>query len=106
MAKIRENTETKIITDYNLLGKVQNPILVIHPNGKEVRCNSVDIHGSSTVVYDKHIVYTITDEHVVLHIALEEDGTHEPKRKVKYEPGMVSCGGIEWATEDEEIDYS
>ena len=73
MSQIRENTETKIITNYNILGEVNNPILVIQPNGKEVMCSSVDIHGSSTVTYDKNIVYTTTDEHVVLHIALEEE---------------------------------
>ena len=105
MSDIR--TETKIITNYNILGEVQNPILVIQPNGKEVMCNSVDIHGSSTVTYDKNIVYTTTDEHVVLHIALEDD-EHEPtyKKKVKYESGMVSCGGIEHINpETEELDF-
>lgn len=107
MSNIRENTETKIITNHNILGEVNNPILVIQPNGKEVMCNSVDIHGSSEVKYDKNIVYTTTDEHVVLHIALEDE-EHEPltKKKVKYEPGMVSAAGNEWIDEEsEEIDW-
>ena len=112
MSNNREYTETRIITNYNILGEVNNPILVIHPNGKEEMCNSVDIHGSSVVQYDKNIVYTTTDEHVVLHIALEDD-EHEPnsvsqnKKKVKYEPGMVSAAGIEHIDPDtEELDFS
>ena len=104
MSQIRENTETKIITNYNILGEVNNPILVIQPNGKEVMCSSVDIHGSSTVTYDKNIVYTTTDEHVVLHIALEEE--EKGKKRVKYEPGMISAAGVEWINPDtEELDW-
>jgi hypothetical protein len=104
MSQIRENTETKIITNYNILGEVNNPILVIHPNGKEEMCSSVDIHGSSTVTYDRNIVYTITDEHVVLHIALEDEEIG--KKKVKYQPGMVSAAGVEHINPDtEELDF-
>ena len=95
-------SETKIIVNYETLGKVNNPILVIRPDLTEEWCNSVELFGTSTVQYDKHIVYTTTQEHVVTHIALEK---HE-KESVKYEPGMVSCAGVEWATEDQEIDFS
>ena len=95
-------SETKIIVNYETLGKVNNPILVIRPDLTEEWCNRVELFGSSTVQYDKHIVYTTTQEHVVTHIALEE---HE-KESVKYEPGMVSCAGVEWTTEDQEIDFS
>ena len=42
-----------------------------------------------------------------------ETGSHTPrktkkksKRKVKYEPGMVSCAGVEHVSENEEIDWS
>ena len=35
-----------------------------------------------------------------------ETGTHKPKRKVKYKPGMVSCAGVEHVSENEEIDWS
>ena len=95
-------SETKIIVNYETLGKVNNPILVIRPDLTEEWCNSVELFGTSTVQYDKHIVYTTTQEHVVTHIALEK---HE-KESVKYEPGMVSCAGVEWTTEDQEIDFS
>ena len=95
-------SETRIIVNYETLGKVNNPILVIYPDNKEVWCNRVELFGTSTVQYDKHIVYTSTQEHVVTHIALED---HE-KESVRYEPGMVSCAGVEWATEDQEIDFS
>ena len=95
-------SETKIIVNYETLGKVNNPILVIRPDLTEEWCNSVELFGTSTVQYDKHIVYTTTQEHVVTHIALED---HE-KESVKYEPGMVSCAGVEWTTEDQEIDFS
>ena len=95
-------TETRIIVNYETLGKVMNPILVIRPDLTEEWCNRVELFGTSTVQYDKHIVYTTTQEHVVTHIALEK---HE-KESVKYEPGMVSCAGVEWATEDQEIDFS
>ena len=95
-------SETKIIVNYETLGKVNNPILVIRPDLTEEWCNSVELFGTSTVQYDKHIVYTTTQEHVVTHIALED---HE-KESIKYEPGMVSCAGVEWTTEDQEIDFS
>ena len=95
-------TETRIIVNYETLGKVMNPILVISPDLTEEWCNRVELFGTSTVQYDKHIVYTTTQEHVVTHIALED---HE-KESVKYEPGMVSCAGVEWATEDQAIDFS
>ena len=93
-------SETKIIVNYETLGKVNNPILVIRPDLTEEWCNSVELFGTSTVQYDKHIVYTTTEEHVVTHIALEK------KDKVKYEPGMVSCGGLEWVTSADDIDFS
>ena len=95
-------SETRIIVNYEIIGEVNNPILVIRPDLTEEWCNSVELFGTSTVQYDKHIVYTTTQEHVVTHIALEE---HE-KESVKYEPGMVSCAGVEWTTEDQEIDFS
>ena len=93
-------SETKIIVNYDIIGEVMNPILVIRPDLTEEWCQRVELHGSSTVQYDKNIVYTTTEEHVVTHIALEK---HE---KVKYEPGMVSCGGVEWATSADDIDFS
>ena len=93
-------SETKIIVNYDIIGEVMNPILVIRPDLTEEWCQKVELFGSSTVQYDKHIVYTTTEEHVVTHISLEK---HE---KVKYEPGMVSCGGVEWATSADDIDFS
>ena len=93
-------SETKIIVNYDIIGEVMNPILVIRPDLTEEWCQRVELHGSSTVQYDKNIVYTTTEEHVVTHIALEK------KDKVKYEPGMVSCGGVEWATSADDIDFS
>ena len=93
-------SETKIIVNYDIIGEVMNPILVIRPDNTEEWCQKVELHGSSTVQYDKNIVYTTTEEHVVTHIALEEN------EKVKYEPGMVSCGGVEWATSADDIDFS
>ena len=93
-------SETRIIVNYEIIGEVMNPILVIRPDLTEEWCQRVELHGSSTVQYDKHIVYTTTEEHVVTHVALEK---HE---KVKYEPGMVSCGGLEWATSADDIDFT
>ena len=93
-------SETRIIVNYDIIGEVMNPILVIRPDNTEEWCQRVELHGSSTVQYDKHIVYTTTEEHVVTHVALEK---HE---KVKYEPGMVSCGGVEWATSADDIDFT
>lgn len=95
-----KKSETRIIVNYEIIGEVMNPILVIRPDLTEEWCQRVELHGSSTVQYDKHIVYTTTEEHVVTHVALEK---HE---KVKYEPGMVSCGGVEWATSADDIDFS
>ena len=95
-------SETKILVNSETLGKVNNPILVIRPDLTEEWCNSVELFGTSTVQYDKHIVYTTTQEHVVTHIALEKN----EKESVQYEPGMVSCAGVEWATEDQDIDFS
>ena len=95
-----KKSETRIIVNYEIIGEVMNPILVIRPDNTEEWCQKVELHGSSTVQYDKHIVYTTTEEHVVTHIALEK---HE---KVKYEPGMVSCGGVEWATSADDIDFT
>ena len=95
-----KKSETKIIVNYDIIGEVMNPILVIRPDLTEEWCQKVELHGSSTVQYDKHIVYTTTEEHVVTHVALEK---HE---KVKYEPGMVSCGGVEWATSADDIDFT
>ena len=95
-----KKSETKIIVNYDIIGEVMNPILVIRPDLTEEWCQKVELFGSSTVQYDKHIVYTTTEEHVVTHIALEEN------EKVKYEPGMVSCGGVEWATSADDIDFS
>ena len=97
-----KKSETRIIVNYEIIGEVMNPILVIRPDNTEEWCQKVELHGSSTVQYDKHIVYTTTEEHVVTHIALEK---HE-RESVKYEPGMVSCAGVEWATEDQEIDFT
>ena len=93
-------SETKIIVNYDIIGEVMNPILVIRPDLTEEWCQRVELFGSSTVQYDKHIVYTTTEEHVVTHIALEK------KDKVKYEPGMVSCGGVEWVTSADDIDFT
>ena len=95
-----KKSETRIIVNYDIIGEVMNPILVIRPDLTEEWCQKVELFGSSTVQYDKHIVYTTTEEHVVTHIALEEN------EKVKYEPGMVSCGGVEWATSADDIDFS
>ena len=97
-----QSKETRIIKRIYSKRKTNNPLLVIYPDNKEVWCNRVELFGTSTVQYDKHIVYTTTQEHVVTHIALEK---HE-KESVQYEPGMVSCAGVEWATEDQEIDFS
>ena len=93
-------SETKIIVNYDIIGEVMNPILVIRPDLTEEWCQRVELFGSSTVQYDKHIVYTTTEEHVVTHIALEEN------EKVKYEPGMVSCGGLECVTAADDIDFT
>ena len=97
-----KKSETRIIVNYEIIGEVMNPILVIRPDNTEEWCNRVELFGSSTVQYDKHIVYTTTEEHVVTHIALERT----EKEKVKYQPGMISAAGVEWATDEQEIDFS
>ena len=94
-----DNT-TKIIKRIYSKRKTNNPLLVVYPSGEEVWCQSVDIHGSSVQTCKNGILTTTTEGHVVTHIALEK---HE---KVKYEPGMVSCGGVEWVTSADDIDFS
>ena len=74
---------------------------MIYPNGKEVWCQSVDIHDSSSMECKNGILTTITEGHVVTHIALERT----EKEKVKYQPGMISAAGVEWALPDQEIDF-
>ena len=91
---------TKIIKRIYSKRKTNNPLLVVYPDGKETWCQSVDIHGSSEQICKNGILTTTTEGHVVTHIALEEN------EKVKYEPGMVSCGGVEWATSADDIDFS
>ncbi len=94
--------ETRIIKRIYSKRKTNNPLLVIYPNNKEVWCSSVDIHESSSMECKNGILTTITNGHVVTHIALEQ----EEKERVKYVPGMISAAGVEWATEDQEIDFS
>ena len=94
--------ETKIIKRIFSKRKTNNPLLVIYPNGKEVWCQSVDIHESSSMECKNGILTTITRGHVVTHIALERT----EKEKVKYQPGMISAAGVEWALPDQEIDFS
>ena len=93
--------ETKIIKRIFSKRKTNNPLLVIYPNGKEVWCQSVDIHDSSSMECKNGILTTITEGHVVTHIALERT----EKEKVKYQPGMISAAGVEWALPDQEIDF-
>ena len=95
-----DNT-TKIIKRIYSNRQTNNPLLVIYPNGEETWCQSVDIHGSSEQTCKNGILTTITEGHVVTHIALEKED-----RKVKYVPGMISAAGVEWATDDQEIDFS
>ena len=94
--------ETRIIKRIYSKRKTNNPLLVIYPNGKEVWCQSVDIHESSSMECKNGILTTITEGHVVTHIALERT----EKEKVKYQPGMISAAGVEWALPDQEIDFS
>ena len=94
--------ETRIIKRIYSKRKTNNPLLVIYPNNKEVWCQSVDIHESSSMECKNGILTTTTRGHVVTHIALEK----EEKERVKYVPGMISCAGVEWASEDQEIDFS
>ncbi len=94
--------ETKIIKRIYSKRKTNNPLLVIYPNNKEVWCQSVDIHESSSTECKNGILTTTTRGHVVTHIALERT----EKEKVKYQPGMISAAGVEWATDEQEIDFS
>ena len=94
-----DNT-TKIIKRIYSNRQTNNPLLVIYPNGEETWCQSVDIHGSSEQICKNGILTTTTEGHVVTHIALEKED-----RKVKYEPGMVSCGGLEWVSSYDDIDW-
>ena len=96
-----DNT-TKIIKRIYSKRKTNNPLLVIYPDGKEIWCQSVDIHEACAMECKNGILTTITKGHVVTHIALEK----EERESVKYVPGMISCAGVEWATDDQEIDFS
>ena len=94
--------ETKIIKRIYSKRKTNNPLLVIYPNNKEVWCQSVDIHDSSSMECKNGILTTLTNGHVVTHIALER----KEKEKVKYVPGMISGAGIEHINPDtQEIDF-
>ena len=90
---------TKIIKRIYSKRKTNNPLLVVYPNGEETWCQSVDIHGYSEQVCKNGILTTTTEGHVVTHIALEKE------EKVKYQEGMVSCGGLEWASSYDDIDW-
>ena len=94
-----DNT-TRIIKRIYSNRKTNNPLLVIYPDGKETWCQSVDIHGSSEQICKNGILTTLTEGHVVTHIALEKED-----RKVKYQEGMVSWGGLEWASSYDDIDW-
>ena len=94
--------ETRIIKRIYSKRKTNNPLLVVYPNGKEIWCQSVDIHESSSMECKNGILTTTTRGHVVTHIALERT----EKEKVKYQPGMISAAGVEWATDEQEIDFS
>ena len=93
--------ETRIIKRIFSKRKTNNPLLVVYPNGKEIWCQSVDIHESSSMECKNGILTTTTRGHVVTHIALERT----EKEKVKYQPGMISAAGVEWATDEQEIDF-
>ena len=97
----KSDNTTKIIKRIYSKRKTNNPLLVIYPDGKETWCQSVDIHGPSEQTCKNGILTTLTEGHVVTHIALEKED-----RKVKYVPGMISAAGVEWATDDQEIDFS
>ena len=97
----KSDNTTRIIKRIYSNRKTNNPLLVIYPDGKETWCQSVDIHGSSEQTCKNGILTTTTEGHVVTHIALEKED-----RKVKYVPGMISAAGVEWATDDQEIDFS
>ena len=94
--------ETRIIKRIYSKRKTNNPLLVIYPDGKEVWCQSVDIHESSSMECKNGILTTLTNGHVVTHIALER----KEKEKVKYVPGMISGAGVEHINPDtQEIDF-
>ena len=96
--------ETRIIKRIYSKRKTNNPLLVIYPNNKEVWCQSVDIHESSSMECKNGILTTTTRGHVVTHIALER--TEKEKEKVKYVPGMISGAGVEHINPDtQEIDF-
>ena len=97
-----QSKETRIIKRIYSKRKTNNPLLVIYPDNKEVWCQSVDIHESSSMECKNGILTTTTRGHVVTHIALERT----EKEKVKYQPGMISAAGVEWATDEQEIDFS
>ena len=94
--------ETRIIKRIYTNRKTNNPLLVIYPTGEEVWCQTVDIHDSSSMECKNGILTTLTNGHVVTHIALER----KEKEKVKYVPGMISGAGIEHINPDtQEIDF-
>ena len=94
--------ETRIIKRIFSKRKTNNPLLVVYPNGEEVWCQTVDIHDSSSMECKNGILTTLTNGHVVTHIALER----KEKEKVKYVPGMISGAGIEHINPDtQEIDF-
>ena len=94
--------ETRIIKRIYTNRKTNNPLLVVYPNGEEVWCQTVDIHDSSSMECKNGILTTITNGHVVTHIALEKT----EKEQVKYQPGMISGAGIEHINPDtQEIDF-
>ena len=96
--------ETKIIKRIYTNRKTNNPLLVVYPNGEEVWCQTVDIHDSSSMECKNGILTTLTNGHVVTHIALERK--EKEKEKVKYVPGMISGAGIEHINPDtQEIDF-
>tara|TARA_E500000081_G_C5871601_1_gene235167 strand:+ start:228 stop:530 length:303 start_codon:yes stop_codon:yes gene_type:complete len=97
----KSDNTTRIIKRIYSKRKTNNPLLVIYPDGKETWCQSVDIHGPSEQTCKNGILTTLTEGHVVTHIALEKED-----RKVKYVPGMISAAGVEWATDEQEIDFS
>ena len=98
-----KESETRIIVNYNVIGESSEPILIIKPGESEEWCSEVHIQGSSTIRYDKNIVYTTTNARVDTLGSV----TKKTKRKVKYEPGMISCAGVEHIdTNTEEIDFT
>ena len=96
----KSDNTTKIIKRIYSKRKTNNPLLVIYPDGKETWCQSVDIHGPSEQICKNGILTTTTEGHVVTHIALEKEN-----KKVKYQEGMVSCGGLEWVSSYDDIDW-